>query len=589
MFKSITSKAALALVAAAALFASCEKQPKEVAVQSVKLDESAILLYEGETQTLKATVSPSNATNASVSWSSDNASVATVSDAGLVTAVKAGEARITATTKDGGKTATCAVTVKAKIVSVQSVSIDPASAEMLLGEKKTLVAKVLPENASNPSVTWSSSDATIATVSQNGEVEALKTGSVTITVTTADGGKTATCAITIDASQYNITFETNGGSTIDPIVINKGEKVSKPADPTKSAGLDGGLYEGDVDPDNGSVSFGGWYTDSELTKPYDFNSVPTSDLTLYAKWNSDGPKPIDLSEFATTIPEADASKAEDILWLAFQYINAQELSDKTQYTYVVAEDNQYEIGGILSNINAVVTVIGKGEPRTLSHNMSAAMFRAEFGELILSRNIVISGNFNSFHAILLEFDDATLASDDPRRNQGATVTMLTGSKVTNCTAMSRAAAVYNNRGSSTFILDGGEISNNVTTVPPDKAYGGALCANWGNFLIKSGKIANNETYTSGNNVNIGGAGSFPMYNRGGKIFEKTGGVIENNKAEFTDGATGDGYGQQLIIGNHGRRNERGLYKVDANLGENDNLSVGDRNTNPLWIAIQKVE
>ena len=572
------SKAALALVAAAAIFASCEKQPEAVAVQGVKLDESSILLYEGETQTLKATVTPSNATDASVTWSSDNTAVATVSDAGQVTAVKAGDAKITVTTKDGGKTATCAVTVKAKIVSVQGVSIEPSSVEMLLGEKKTLVAKVTPENASNASVTWSSSDASIATVSQNGEVEALKTGTVSITVKTVDGGFEASCSVKIDASQYNITFETNGGSDVAPQVINKGDKVTKPADPTKAAGLDGGLYEGEVDPDNGSVSFAGWYTDPECTKAYDFNTVPTADLTLYAKWNSDGPKPIDLTQFATTIPEADASKVEDIMWLAFQYINAQELAAETKFTYVIAEDNDYEIGGVLANYNAVVTVVGKGEPRKISHNMSCAMFRNEGGTLYISKNVVISGNYNGYSAIIIERDSG----------KAGDVHLLPGAKITNCTSMSRAAAVYNNNGESSFFLDGGEISNNVTTVPPDKAYGGAMCANWGKFIINSGVVSGNETYCSSGTVTIGGAGSFPIMSRG-NAFQKFGGVIKDNKAEYTDGASGDEVGQQLIIGNHGRRNDKGIYKVDANLGENDNLQMDDRNTNPLWIAVHKVE
>lgn len=572
-------KLASALVCAATIFVSCAKTPANVAVQSVKLDESSILLYEGDTQSLKATVLPSGATNTAVEWSSDNAAVATVSNSGMVTAVKAGEAKITVTTVDGGKTATCAVTVKAKIVSVQSVSIEPASAEMLLGEKKTLVAKVMPENASNPSVSWSSSDATIASVSQSGEVEALKTGSVTITVTTADGGKTATCAITIDAAQYNITFETNGGTPIDPIVINKGEKVSKPADPTKSAGLDGGLYEGEVDPDNGSVSFGGWYTDPDCTQAYDFNTVPTADLTLYAKWNSDGPKPIDLTEFATTIPEADAGKAEDPLWLSFQYLNSLELTEVTKYTYVVAESNEYTITGILSNNNIEVTVVGKGEERILSHNMAAPIFRAEGGHIILSKNVTVSGNFNSQYAIVLENDGLPT---------GGNVTMLAGSKITNCNSTSRAAAVYNNNGQSIFTLDGGEISNNVTTVPPDKAYGGAMCANWGKFIINSGVVSGNETYCSSGTVTIGGAGAFPIMSRG-NAFQKYGGEIKDNKAEYTDGATGDEVGQQLVIGNHSRRADKGIYKVDANLGENDNLQMDDRNTNPLWIAVQKVE
>lgn len=578
MLKAILNHAALALVAAAAVFASCDKQHKNVAVESVKLDERALLLYEGESQILKAIVSPVDATDASVRWSTDNPSVATVSDDGFVTAVAAGEANVTATTNDGGKTATCAVTVKAKIVSVSGVTVTPTTLEMLVGDKQTLQATVTPANASNTHVSWSVSPQDVVSVSQSGEVEALKTGSATITVTTADGGYTASCSVTVDASSYVVTFETNGGSEIAPVTINKGEKLAKPADPTKEGGLDGGLYAGTVDPDQGAVSFGGWYTDEALTQEYDFNSVPTSDFTLYAKWNTSGLSPIDVS--GTEVPEADASKKDDLMWLAFQYLKNQTFTELTKFTFVIAEDNAFEIGATLNNPNVEITVVGKGGPRTISHNMSAAMFRVEGGHLILGKNVTISGNFNGYYAILLENDGLPYAGN---------VTMLAGSKITNCTAMSRAAAVYNNNGSSTFTLDGGEISNNVTTVPPDKAYGGAMCANWGAFIIKSGKICDNETYCSSGTVTIGGAGSFPMYNRGGKIFEKTGGVISGNKAAYTDGATGDEVGQQVIIGNHGRRNERGIYKIDADLGEGDNVSVADRNSNPLWIAVHKVE
>ena len=115
-----------------------------------------------------------------------------------------------------------------------------------------------------------------------------------------------------------------------------------------------------------------------------------------------------------------------------------------------------------------------------------------------------------------------------------------------------------------------------------------MCANWGKFIIKSGKICDNETYSSNAKVCIGGAGSFPIMSRG-NAFQKTGGIISGNKAAFTDGASGDEVGQQLIIGNDGRRASHGIYKVDADLGENDNLQMDDRNTNPLWIAVEKVE
>ena len=103
-----------------ALMFGCKKEPAEeprpekVPVSSVTLDKTALELVEGNSQNLIATVSPSNASNKSVSWKSSNTAVASVSEEGKVTAIKAGTAIITVTTADGGKTATCRVTIKAK-------------------------------------------------------------------------------------------------------------------------------------------------------------------------------------------------------------------------------------------------------------------------------------------------------------------------------------------------------------------------------------------------------------------------------------------------------------------------------------------
>ena len=166
-------------------------------VASVSLDKTAITLAEGETQTLTATISPDNASDKSVTWSSSDEAVAKVDQNGKVTAVKAGTATITVTTKDGGKTATCSVTVIAKVASV---SLDKTSMTLTVGETQTLTATVAPDNAQDKSVTWSSSDATVATVDQNGKVTAVKAGAATITVTTTDGGKTATCTVTVQAA-----------------------------------------------------------------------------------------------------------------------------------------------------------------------------------------------------------------------------------------------------------------------------------------------------------------------------------------------------------------------------------------------------
>lgn len=176
--------------------ASCDLNVVKTDVTNVSLDQSSITLNEGETSQLTATVTPSDATNKSVSWSTSNASVATVVD-GLVTAVGIGSATITATSDDNGSiSATCAVTVDP--VNVTSVSIvNCPTADVLEGVTVDLDADVLPANATDKSVSWSSSDESKATVDANGVVTALVAGSVNITVTTTDGSLTDVCSITI--------------------------------------------------------------------------------------------------------------------------------------------------------------------------------------------------------------------------------------------------------------------------------------------------------------------------------------------------------------------------------------------------------
>ena len=173
----------------------CTEEPAPVAVSAITLDANSLELQEGDSQSLTATISPSNANNKKVLWISSNSSVATVAE-GVVTAVKAGQATITAKSDDGGKTATCEVSVVAKAVLVESVSLDKTSVELKEGEEVSLTATVKPGNATNKNVIWSSSNETVASVT-DGKVSALKSGETTITVTTEDGAKTAECKITV--------------------------------------------------------------------------------------------------------------------------------------------------------------------------------------------------------------------------------------------------------------------------------------------------------------------------------------------------------------------------------------------------------
>ncbi|WP_337603678.1 Ig-like domain-containing protein [Anaerotignum lactatifermentans] len=172
-----------------------------VSVAGVSLDKTEIVLVDGSSEKLTATVEPTNATNKNVTWSSDHEAIATVDQNGTVTARRGGQATITVTTADGSKTATCTVRVRIQIGEpVQSVGLNKTELALEVGKTGTLEAKVEPSDATNKNVTWSSSNSEVATV-DNGVVTAVSAGEAIITVTTEDGAKTATCKVTVNAPQ----------------------------------------------------------------------------------------------------------------------------------------------------------------------------------------------------------------------------------------------------------------------------------------------------------------------------------------------------------------------------------------------------
>ena len=214
-----------------------DPEPEVINVENVTLNSQNEELKIGDTVTLVATITPSNATNKNVTWSSDNTNVATVNN-GVVRAVGEGKANITVTTVDGNKTATCMITVlpeeepepepeptpepdpEPEVINVESVALNSQNEELKIGETTTLVATVMPSNATNKKVVWSSDNTNVATVN-NGVVTAVGEGSANIKVTTVDGNKTAVCKITVVDEQedvistisYDITDSTNKNVT----------------------------------------------------------------------------------------------------------------------------------------------------------------------------------------------------------------------------------------------------------------------------------------------------------------------------------------------------------------------------------------
>lgn len=170
-----------------------------VPVSGVTVSPATANIEVNSSTQLSATITPANATNTSVTWTSSNPAVASVSSTGLVTGIAAGTATITVTTVDGNKTASSSITVNS--IATTGVSVSPTAVSIFATQTQQLTATVLPANASNKAVTWTSNNTSIATVSTSGLVTAVAPGAATITVRTVSGNFTATSAITVKGQE----------------------------------------------------------------------------------------------------------------------------------------------------------------------------------------------------------------------------------------------------------------------------------------------------------------------------------------------------------------------------------------------------
>ena len=185
----------------------------DVSVTGVTLNVTATSIMAGKTEQLTATVQPTNATNQNVSWKSDAANIATVSDSGLVSAVTTGNARITVAAWNGEFTETCAVIVTAPPAT--GVTLNKTAVSIMAGASERLTALVAPA-AANQSVTWASGNEAVATIARegNGTVIAVAEGTAEITAATADGKFKATCAVKVEPRVIGVTSVTVVPSSI---------------------------------------------------------------------------------------------------------------------------------------------------------------------------------------------------------------------------------------------------------------------------------------------------------------------------------------------------------------------------------------
>ena len=250
-------KRIILMAAAFCLLIGCDKPA--VTVNTIKLNYSTLNLTVGESYTITATVDPVDASNSAYTWSSDDATIASVDQSGKITALKDGSTNIKATLTDGSKSATCKVTVTDPGV-LKGIAIEPASFAVGVTGKKQLEVTYTPNTATNKKVTWESSDKSVATVSSSGMVTAVAIGSANITAKSDDGGYTATCKVSVKETELYYENYFDG--------FHNGSKYSNPNGTLQWFYSDGqSIYEGIS---SGDASKNGVYKDGSLWLKMEF-------------------------------------------------------------------------------------------------------------------------------------------------------------------------------------------------------------------------------------------------------------------------------------------------------------------------------
>lgn len=298
------------------LFACTQKEPEvqEVRVESVTLSQSSAEIEIGQTLQLNATVSPSTATKKDVTWSSSKSSVASVSSSGLVTAVSEGTTKITATAD--GKKGECTVSVVKKAIAVSEVRLDKTELTLYEGDEETLTASVLPEDATDKTITWTTSDKSIASV-ESGKVKAVKKGEATITAKAGD--KTAEVKVVVlvpisglSLNKDQVTLYIGETETLETTLSPADATLKDPISWTSSdesiAKVDGGKITA-VGKGTAKItaSAGGKTAscDVEVLKPVSGISLDKTTLEI--------PLEESATIFASIIP-SDATPREDVTW-----------------------------------------------------------------------------------------------------------------------------------------------------------------------------------------------------------------------------------------------------------------------------------
>lgn len=250
-------------------------------VTGVDINTVVVYISSGGTYQLEETVSPSDACDKSVSWSSSDSSIVSVDSTGLVSGVTTGSATVTVTTVDGGYSKGCAVTVNPP-VHASSVTLSDSAITISENSRYTLTATVLPSDAVDKSVTWTSSNSGVATVDSNGLVSGVTSGSATITVTTVDGGYTASCNVTVEEVTFT-TMVIEGASNVSAETCQYRAICDNIEDVTSSAtwSITAGSQYATINSSNGQVTILNGANESSVTIQAEYAGLTaTTTVTL---------------------------------------------------------------------------------------------------------------------------------------------------------------------------------------------------------------------------------------------------------------------------------------------------------------------
>lgn len=224
------------------------------AVQSVTLSQHEAEVTEGDELQLEATVAPADASTTAVVWTSSDETVATVDQEGKVTTLVPGTVKIAATCE--AKSDTCFVTVKQRIYLAETVTVTAPAEEMTEGETMQLTAVVAPENTTDKTLVWTSSDEEVATVDENGLVTAVAPG--TVEITAACGEVTGSVTITVNM----LVIE------VESVTLDKEEIFATPGDQVQLTAT--------VNPENATDKTVTWSSDNEAVATVDENGLVTA-------------------------------------------------------------------------------------------------------------------------------------------------------------------------------------------------------------------------------------------------------------------------------------------------------------------------